>query len=192
MSRITYEHTDESLIHKGFEALVEELVRLRTSTVEVGVLSDKNTRTSDRHYDGKTLSPLGPPESNNATVGFNMEFGNASDGADRVPARSFLREPLINHLSDALTSGGVAWEQGAGKAPNAESGTAVIGNPADALGTLPERIGQTAEAVIKEAFNTSGFGQWPQNAPGTIAAKGKDEPGVDTGQLRDSISYRIT
>lgn len=53
-------------------------------------------------------------------------------------------------------------------------------------------VGAFGQGVVQEAFATGGFGQWPPNAPSTIAAKGgKDSPLIDTGALRKAVSCDV-
>ena len=56
---------------------------------------------------------------------------------------------------------------------------------------LADEIGLCALAIIAEAFDTQGFGQWEDNAPYTIAIKGRNEPLVDTGKMRDTINFEV-
>lgn len=54
-----------------------------------------------------------------------------------------------------------------------------------------EIIGITAEQYVQQGFETGGFGQWPQNKPSTVHAKGSSKPLIDTSQLRRSISSDV-
>lgn len=56
---------------------------------------------------------------------------------------------------------------------------------------LADEIGLCALAIIAEAFDTQGYGQWEDNAPYTIAIKGRNEPLVDTGKMRNTIDYEV-
>ena len=171
MSKITFEHTPESAITDGFKALRATLHELAKLQVDVGVFEANAARDRDREYIGGKLTPIEPGSTtNNAEVGKHMEFGISSEGLDRIPARSFLREPLINHLEPLLAT----------ESPSENS-----------LPLLPRTLAIKAKEVVKMAFDTRGYGNWAPDAPGTIAAKGRDDPGVDTGQLRDSIDSRV-
>lgn len=110
-------------------------------------------------------------ELTNAEVGFKNETGAG------VPTRSFLRMPLMQKLGTQI-------------AENAPWVFQPLQEEADVKKTL-ERVGFQAEAVIREAFDTQGFGKWPDNSPQTVAIKGRNEPLVDTTQLRESISSRV-
>jgi len=52
-------------------------------------------------------------------------------------------------------------------------------------------FGFIGENMIQRAFDTSGFGQWPANAPATIKAKGSSKPEIDTAQLRRAVSSEV-
>ena len=97
-------------------------------------------------------------EKTNAEIGLKHEFGIG------VPVRSFLRMPLIENLDKELEKI---------DKKNIE--------PED----LPYTIGHVAQTIVKQAFDTGGFGQWKPS---------KKEEGktlIDTGQLEQSISYEI-
>lgn len=51
-------------------------------------------------------------------------------------------------------------------------------------------VGQEARDDVKDWFTNPKNG-WPANAPSTIKAKGSDQPLIDTGALRDAISYVV-
>jgi phage gpG-like protein len=53
------------------------------------------------------------------------------------------------------------------------------------------RMGIACEKAIQEAFRSSGFGTWRENAPSTIQRKGSSAPLIDTGQLRRSITSKV-
>lgn len=53
-------------------------------------------------------------------------------------------------------------------------------------------IGVKATNISKDAFQTSGWGEWAPNTPQTIQAKGSSKPLIDTGTLRNSITWQVT
>jgi hypothetical protein len=85
----------------------------------------------------------GEPETN-ATLGMVHELGSKSHN---IPVRSWLRTPLMMKLPDRIA------EVGKGAFEAMAKGDILA--PMDKLGTQ-------AVAVIDEAFNTEGFGTWPQ------------------------------
>lgn len=54
-----------------------------------------------------------------------------------------------------------------------------------------EEMGKAGVYCIQKAFDTKGYGTWRDNSPITIAIKGRNEPLVDTGELRKSYSYEV-
>jgi hypothetical protein len=153
-------------IDHGFQELKAELKRLAAEGLEVkvGILgdTDKNERT-----DG----PL-----TNVEIGAIHEFGGGN-----VPQRSFLRSTvdlkqaeyrrLINNgLRKMVTHRGGSLRDGAMR--------------------LLELVGMKAAADVKARI-TEGAGIPPPLAPSTIARKGSSRPLVDTGQLLNSISWKV-
>lgn len=106
-----------------------------------------------------------------AVIGAVQEFGSA-DG--RIPERSFLRVPLranqdlfVRIMKELL--------------PKVASGEMTMRNMLD-------MIGQRAVAVSQEAISD---GIAPANAASTVARKGSSKPLIDTGFLRQNITYMI-
>ena len=131
----------------------------------VGILGAKDKRTE------------GPD--GNSDIGAKHEFGYfVSEGpfkGARVPARSFLRMP-ITVKKEAIAAGLKE------VAPNMLL-----------RGMVKEffvRMGIEAEKVIRQAFDTSGWGTWAPNALNTVILKESDKPLIDTGSLARSISSR--
>ena len=52
-------------------------------------------------------------------------------------------------------------------------------------------IGSIAVNVAKGAFTTRGYGVWPDLKSGTKSAKGSSQVLIDTGTLRNSITYVV-
>ena len=59
------------------------------------------------------------------------------------------------------------------------------------LKDLADAVGTSALEQIQEAFKTEGFGEWAENRPATIKAKGSSSPLIDTGRLRKAITYKV-
>lgn len=59
------------------------------------------------------------------------------------------------------------------------------------LEVVASAIAISAVEQIQDAFDTSGFGEWQQNHPYTIEKKGSAMPLIDTGRLRNSITFEI-
>lgn len=108
-----------------------------------------------------------------AEVGAANEFGTLDK---RVPERSFIRMPL----------------QKKGKEIEKK-----IGEKAEALiakgeiKKLFELIGIAGEGAIQEAFDSGGFGTWPDIADSTKKRKGSSAILIDKGVLRKSIISKV-
>jgi hypothetical protein len=110
----------------------------------------------------------------NSQLGVIQEFGSESRN---IPARSFLRMPLETkqkELVDSLGSGMVKDKMEKG----------------DIQG-IYRLLGEVGAGIVREAFPTSGYGNWQPNAPSTIAKKGSSKPLIDTGVLSRSITYDV-
>lgn len=94
-----------------------------------------------------------------------------------VPRRSFLQVPFslksdqmsksIDNALKLVTQGSV--------------------DPDTALGF----IGIEGVNIVKMAFTSEGYGTWPPLKQATIDAKGSSQTLIDTGVLRNSISYKV-
>lgn len=52
-------------------------------------------------------------------------------------------------------------------------------------------IGVYAVNLSQQAFDTSGFGSWPALSSSTINSKGSSKPLIDTGTLKNSVTWEI-
>lgn len=57
------------------------------------------------------------------------------------------------------------------------------------LNSLSEGLGEDLAEMVKNSIQNGG---WAPNAPSTIAKKGSSQPLIDTGEMMESVSYRIT
>ena len=131
---------------------------------KLGVLSDKNVRTEEGG------------EATNAYLGLIHEFGSF---AKNIPPRSWLRMPIERKAKDIsnfiLKS-------------KKEITEALVEGDAE---LFYEKLGIAGEAVIQEAFDSNGFGQWKANSARTIKSKGSSSPLIDTGELRGSVMSKV-
>jgi len=132
---------------------------------KVGILAGKTTREVE---EDQTI--------NNAELGLIHEFGSKTEN---IPARSFLRFPL-EFKGKALTNLIVKDKEKIQK---------VIAN--DGLKSVYKKLGAAAEAIIQEAFETGGFGQWPDITEATKKRKKSSSILIDTGQLRRSVTSKV-
>ena len=94
--------------------------------------------------------------------------------AYRVPPRPFLEPGVEKHL-DMVESG-------------MKAALLDVLNGGDGRAQR-ERLGDTMAAKVQAYFQEDNG--WPPNAPSTIKKKGSAQPLVDTGALRQSITYII-
>lgn len=111
----------------------------------------------------------------NSAIGLVHEFGS-QDG--NIPPRSFLRMPLETQQNKLIE---IFEDHPEVKKAIAE------GNTKYAL----KIIGFYGEQIVKDAFRSSGFGQWKPNAPATVRKKGSSRPLIDTGKLIASVSSDV-
>jgi len=162
----------------AFEKIMADAQKMR---VKVGVLSETDKRMTAvdharamREHDMEVWRQNSP---SNAQVGYAMEFGVAT-GSEQVPPRSFLRTPLETKLPDDV---------------RANADTVIV--PAlqkDGIAGGLQALGGLARQTIDRAFETGGFGQWAPNSKRASYIKGSDKPLIDTGQLRASITSKVT
>ena len=111
----------------------------------------------------------------NATIAEanEREFGFINDENIFVPSRSTVRLPLE-----------MAEEQIRERALSK-----LTELTPQAASAAVDELGKQAVIAMETAFDTQGYGQWADNAPYTIRRKGRNEPMVDTGELRSSYKY---
>ena len=130
--------------------------------VRVGILGDNGSRKEG--------------SLNNASIGVFHEFGTV-----KMPQRSFLRMPLNAKLDKYIqNSKGIFSKK-------------VINGIYEerSLISLLKRVGKVAERVIDDAFQTRGFGIWPDLQAETWMRKKNLQILVETGQLRRSITSEV-
>jgi phage gpG-like protein len=172
--------------------LGDELRRLGAARVRVGILGGglrqldpsgaKHPATGIRRRLGSVsrYDEAGKPTNdiNNAELGLIHEFGTKNTGGQaNIPARSFLRVPLMTRLQNKIDEIG----RGVWRAIVLQRGLL------PALATL----GTVARNLVDEAFASRGFGQWAPNTAATIRRKGSSSPLIDSAQLRKSITYQV-
>lgn len=106
-----------------------------------------------------------------AVIGAVHEFGSA-DG--RIPERSFLRVPLRQNAEDFKS----VWRAQISKVVEGEL----------SMHQVMSQLGARAVAVSQEAISE---GIAPGNAESTKKRKGSSKPLIDTGALRQSITFIV-
>jgi phage gpG-like protein len=112
----------------------------------------------------------------NVELGLKHEFGS---NTGKIPERSFLRMPIKKKrkkIAEALEKKQKEFKQ-----------NIIDGN----IKKNYQILGIAAEAIVQEAFETGGFGNWQKLSPYTIARKGSSAILIDTAQLRKSISSKV-
>ncbi len=104
-----------------------------------------------------------------AGIGFAHEFGTAV-----LPERSFMRSTIQSKKKDIILLQKKLLKQIVNGSMKVEAG----------LGLLGEFM---ADAITQKIVSI----QTPPNTPETIAAKGSSNPLIDTGQLKNSITYSV-
>lgn len=103
--------------------------------------------------------------STNADIGFKHEFGVG------VPQRSFLKISLLKDRDKIVKS----------------TQKFLTKNPKKTL----ELIGVHGQNSVLESFKTEGFGKWKALSERTKEHKKSDKILIDTGQLRQSITFEV-
>lgn len=146
----------------GFKNLMKAFAA-RMPVARVGILGD-NTR---KPVEGEKKA------TSNAEIGVAHEFGT-----EHMARRSWLRQPLNDHLNKALETAGAFDDATLKRVINDRS-------------ILPwvKLLGVTAESVIAEGFASNGYGKWDALKPGPYADKKKNNQIlVESTQLRDSVT----
>lgn len=141
--------------------LYEEFEKGKGAMVKVGVLANRVSRPDEE-------------ELNNADIGAVHELGS-EEGS--IPRRSFLEMPITTKLPGSL------------KKVNKAKLIGVIIN--QGLNKALAMLGVLGEQVVDDAFATRGFGTWAPNSDATKERKGSDEPLIDKGFLRKSITSKV-
>jgi len=158
-----------TIVDKGWEAIKERIntVRGAGAVVSVGVQGIEGAA----NHQGTTLSV--------AQLAAVHEFGKVihqprMNRTIRIPERSFLRA-TVDMYRDAIARRQVLLSQGY-----------ILGK--FELKPAMELLGQYVVGLIKQRMAN---GIPPANRPWTIAKKGSSKPLIDTGQLRNSITYKV-
>lgn len=156
-----YIQVDDELLQK----IKADFAKNRRARVRVGVLGGFDCRQSTAA--GATIG--------NASLGAVHEFGVISKN---IPARSFLRMPVITQLPAALlATDKQLWHK------------IIIKNGIQGALAL---LGAYALDAIHLAFDTGGFGLWQKLSRYTIRRKKSSAILIDTAQLRQSITAEVT
>ena len=105
-------------------------------------------------------------EINNATLGAVHEFGT-----NNIPARPWLNPGVASGEKEYLSI------------------IERVLNDGEQLDVAMERVGVVAVGKVQKYMRDL---RTPPNAPSTIKRKGSSNPLIDTGALRQSVTYKVT
>ena len=149
-----------------------------TTQVSGGNRLSEKLRDIQRRFEQVSAVKVGLPEGATsddglklATIGAVQEFGSA-DG--RIPERSFLRVPLRQKEPEIRQTFKMLMPQ-------------VVDRQITVM-QMFDQIGARAAGFSQEAIAA---GIAPANAPSTIAKKGSATPLIDSGNMRQSITWWV-
>ncbi len=112
-------------------------------------------------------------DTTNAEIGKKHEFGD-----EGMPIRSFLRVPISENMQKYLDKAGAFDESVAKEIIKKGSFLEFV-----------RKIGIIGEAIVADAFATSGFGRWKSS---DMRYKKNKQTLVESTQLRNSISSEVS
>ena len=148
------------------ERQIAAMQQAKTMSVKVGLPAGETATSRAYTNDGAGPAP---------TV---LEVGIAHEyGTQYVPMRSFLRGPFASKAADLAavieTQFGLVLEQGL------------------SVDTALGRVGLAARNISVGAFRTDGYGEWPDITQATKDEKGSSGILIDTGILRNAITWVV-
>ena len=135
---------------------------------KVGILG--SGKAADEHPGGLTNVELGMIHE-----GMMHEYGSATNN---IPPRSFLRMPIEMKKAEIIK-----W-----LTTNEQVRKLIAAGEIEKVYQL---LGVKGEEIVQEAFESGGFGQWPDIKEATKKAKGSSAILIQTGQLRRSITSEV-
>lgn len=162
--------------------------------VKVGLLANKGG--TDSVSENLDLAGLGAVQEFGATINvtdkmrafFRYQFGinlKKTTTTIVIPARSFLELPFKQQVKKLEK---YMFEKfGDEDIEGVEYWIATRGD----FESVAQMLGSAGVRLVNEAFETSGWGEWLPNSPLTIAQKGSAMPLINTGKLRQSITYEV-
>lgn len=152
---------------KGFAIFMKRARKHAKATggVEVGIF-DTATRQANPGDHGQPTT--------NIQVASWMEFGVPER---RIPERSFLRSTVDRNAKKYEELLKRAHEK-------------ALNDGADEKHLLA-LIGEVAVADVRQTIRSQGFGEWEPLKESTIQAKGSSQALIHTGQLMNSITYKV-
>lgn len=150
-------------IDLGYDAIIEEIVKLEKASLLVGI--QEQAKTTAQSKNGRTQKA----GQSVAEYAAKNEFGDGN-----IPERSFMRTAFDENL-DLIEN-----------ATADQYGKIIDGDIALTQGL--NVIGQIITGLIQTKIRAIIF---PPNSPRTIAMKGSSKPLIDFGQMVKSVTYAI-
>ena len=181
-------HIEYKKLENAIKAMSEKF------KVKVGLLANKGG--TDSVSENLDLAGLGAVQEFGATINvtdkmrafFRYQFGinlKKTTTTIVIPARSFLELPFKQQIKKLEK---YMFEKfGDEDIEGIEYWIATKGD----FESVAQMLGIAGVRLVNEAFETSGWGEWLPNSPLTIAQKGSALPLVNTGKLRQSITYEV-
>lgn len=145
------------------KATTEYLKNLQAMKTHYVAVGLPSSKTAGKKYDGG-ISVI--------EVGAAHEFGT-----EDIPERSFLRAPFELKKSEINRA--------------IEKAIESVGSGKNNATTALNLVGVTARNISVKAFETAGYGTWPDIKEATKKAKGSSAPLIDTGELRGDITWEV-
>lgn len=156
-------YTDASKLERDLQEALTKIANAFDGShyVKLGIMGGDVDRGS---------SDDGDVEATNSEIGFIHEMGSLTRNID---TRSWLRMPISYKAMDII--GAIAKKRKKIEKSAKKGGKDLA---------LYKFLGIASEAVIQDAFDTQGFGQWSPNKKGT-------SPLIDTAQLRKAVTSKV-
>lgn len=145
---------------------VEAMQRAKSASVKVGLPAGESATSKAYKSDGQKSAPTV------LEVGIWHEYGT-----QHIPMRSFLRGPFAEKKADLDRIIAAQLKMVLENDLNVEV----------ALG----RVGLAAVNISRRAFTTRGYGVWADISQATKDAKGSSQVLIDTGILRNAITWVV-
>lgn len=170
-------HGSVTLDMTGLKSLLSNIEE--RYVVRVGILGSQATEEHQRKETGELAQGGGHKTSKEKSSITNAEIGLAHEKgvkSQNLPRRSWLEEPLTDHLSDYFQQVG------------AEAIAYILtAQPKKAY----EDLGLICEQIILKGFESDGYGKWKPLKQATIIAKNSSRVLVDTAQLKKSVTSMV-
>lgn len=145
---------------------LDAMKRAKEAVIKVGLPANESATS------GVYATDSGKPGPTVLEVGIWHEYGT-----QHIPMRSFLRGPFEQKQAEISKAIDIQFKLVLDDALDIEA----------ALG----RVGLTAVNISRGAFKTRGYGVWLDIKQATKTAKGSDQVLIDTGTLRNAITWVV-